>query len=401
MDVGAASADGVMVAGTSSGGDCSATGGATVCESSDVGALSVGVVGVDKDGVASAGVSGVEDAGGFSLSGVEGALSAVGAAPSVGVSPAQARFCHFHSFKLLCASNRWETSCRVAPGLTTADGVTQPCVKIHLCLYRKCTAVVLQLSRASRSRCVFYIRNATISNYSIVSKEIGSEQIPKSTIAALGKMPGSEGNHGQTAKHRQYCVNVARLGFNSLCGGGTSHIDCKGPVEPLNLTGCTSSFDNKRLPEPPPNCISLRATVSGRDQPVEDASDPAMRTGGRQRLVTQTIRYARSCGQHTAMHSTLGCRRLQLVRYILSYSHIMANCATACGQHRYHAPCNRQAAMSITAQTLDIATILSNVALCNDQINGCKRPTQADVPGSRQAKNSMCKALVYGMTLLE
>ena len=26
------------------------------------------------------------------------------------------------------------------------------------------------------------------------SKEIGSEQIPKSTIAALGKMPGSEGN---------------------------------------------------------------------------------------------------------------------------------------------------------------------------------------------------------------
>ena len=35
-----------------------------------------------------------------------------------------------------------------------------------------------------------------------VTKEIGSEQIPKSTIdiAALGKMPGSEGNHGQTAK---------------------------------------------------------------------------------------------------------------------------------------------------------------------------------------------------------
>ena len=30
-----------------------------------------------------------------------------------------------------------------------------------------------------------------------VSKEIGSEQIPKSTIAALGKMPGSEGNHGR------------------------------------------------------------------------------------------------------------------------------------------------------------------------------------------------------------
>ena len=36
-----------------------------------------------------------------------------------------------------------------------------------------------------------------------VSKEIGSEQIPKSTIAAL--MPGSESNYGQTAKHRQYC----------------------------------------------------------------------------------------------------------------------------------------------------------------------------------------------------
>ena len=51
----------------------------------------------------------------------------------------------------------------------------------------------------------------------VVSKEIGSEQIPKSTLAALGKMPGSEGNHdGQTAKHRQYCVNVARLGSTQL-----------------------------------------------------------------------------------------------------------------------------------------------------------------------------------------
>ena len=49
-----------------------------------------------------------------------------------------------------------------------------------------------------------------------VSKEIRSEQIPKSTIAALGKMPGSEGNHGQTAKHRQCCVNVARLGSTQL-----------------------------------------------------------------------------------------------------------------------------------------------------------------------------------------
>ena len=47
-----------------------------------------------------------------------------------------------------------------------------------------------------------------------VSKEIGSEQIPKSTIAVLGKMPGSEGN--QTAKHRQYCVNVAGLGSTQL-----------------------------------------------------------------------------------------------------------------------------------------------------------------------------------------
>ena len=47
-----------------------------------------------------------------------------------------------------------------------------------------------------------------------VSKEIRSEQIPKSTIAAL--MPGSESNYGQTAKHRQYCVNVARLGSTQL-----------------------------------------------------------------------------------------------------------------------------------------------------------------------------------------
>ena len=49
-----------------------------------------------------------------------------------------------------------------------------------------------------------------------VSKEIGSEQIPKSTISVLGKMPVSEGNHGQTARHRQYCVNVARLGSTQL-----------------------------------------------------------------------------------------------------------------------------------------------------------------------------------------
>ena len=46
----------------------------------------------------------------------------------------------------------------------------------------------------------------------IRSKEIaiGLEQIPKSMIAALGKMPGSEGNQGQTAKHTKYCVHVAR-----------------------------------------------------------------------------------------------------------------------------------------------------------------------------------------------
>ena len=50
----------------------------------------------------------------------------------------------------------------------------------------------------------------------LLSKEIGSEQILKSTIVALGKMPGSKGNHGQTAKHRQYCVNVAGLGSTQL-----------------------------------------------------------------------------------------------------------------------------------------------------------------------------------------
>lgn len=96
VGVGGASAGGVMVgvAGTSAGDDCSATGGVTVCGASGVGALSVGVVGVDEgsagncDGVASAGGSGAEDAGGLLRSGVEGALSAVGAAPVV--SPAQA-----------------------------------------------------------------------------------------------------------------------------------------------------------------------------------------------------------------------------------------------------------------------------------------------------------------------
>ena len=41
-------------------------------------------------------------------------------------------------------------------------------------------------------------------------------EIPKSTIAALRKMPGSEGKHGQTAKHRQFCVNGARLGSVQL-----------------------------------------------------------------------------------------------------------------------------------------------------------------------------------------
>ena len=33
--------------------------------------------------------------------------------------------------------------------------------------------------------------------------KIGSEQLPKSTIAAFGKMPVSEGKHGQTAQHTQ------------------------------------------------------------------------------------------------------------------------------------------------------------------------------------------------------
>ena len=50
----------------------------------------------------------------------------------------------------------------------------------------------------------------------LVPKEMGSEQLPKSTIAALGKMPGSQGNHDQTAKPRQYFVNVARSGSTQL-----------------------------------------------------------------------------------------------------------------------------------------------------------------------------------------
>lgn len=106
---------GVGVGGASAGGDCSATGGVTVCGASGVGALSVGVVGVGAgsacncDGVASAGGSGAEDAGGLLLSGVEGALSAVGAAPSVGVSPAHARYSHYNSFKVSGASTRWNS----------------------------------------------------------------------------------------------------------------------------------------------------------------------------------------------------------------------------------------------------------------------------------------------------
>ena len=49
----------------------------------------------------------------------------------------------------------------------------------------------------------------SIVDINIVLKEIGSGQIPKSMIAVLGKMPGSDGNHGQTAEHRQYFVSVA------------------------------------------------------------------------------------------------------------------------------------------------------------------------------------------------
>lgn len=99
-DVGAGgaseSAGGMDVGGSSTGADCSATGGVTGCESSLVRALSVRVVGVDCncDGVASDGMSGVEGEGGLSLDGVEGALSAVGAASRVAVSPAQARYSH-------------------------------------------------------------------------------------------------------------------------------------------------------------------------------------------------------------------------------------------------------------------------------------------------------------------
>ena len=42
-------------------------------------------------------------------------------------------------------------------------------------------------------------------------KDIGSQQIPKSTIVALaiGTMPGSEGDHAQTAELRQYFVGLA------------------------------------------------------------------------------------------------------------------------------------------------------------------------------------------------
>ena len=47
----------------------------------------------------------------------------------------------------------------------------------------------------------------------VVSKisfdEIGSDQVPTNRIVALGKLPGSEGDYGQTAEHRQYFVSVA------------------------------------------------------------------------------------------------------------------------------------------------------------------------------------------------
>ena len=43
-----------------------------------------------------------------------------------------------------------------------------------------------------------HFANQMVRDKTIVSKEIGSERIPKSTIAALGKMPKSEGKHDQT-----------------------------------------------------------------------------------------------------------------------------------------------------------------------------------------------------------
>ena len=74
---------------------------------------------------------------------------------------------------------------------------------------------------------------------STVSKEIGSEQIPKSTIAALGKLPGSEGNHGSTvcldnltnAQPRGAC-NMA--GSLAACFHSVSfEMPCVHPVVPL------------------------------------------------------------------------------------------------------------------------------------------------------------------------
>ena len=43
-------------------------------------------------------------------------------------------------------------------------------------------------------------------SFESVPKEIGSEQIPKTTIAALGKMPGSEGNHGSSLLQLRFYV---------------------------------------------------------------------------------------------------------------------------------------------------------------------------------------------------
>ena len=39
-------------------------------------------------------------------------------------------------------------------------------------------------------------------------ESVSSEQISKSTIPAIRKMPGSEGSHGQTSEHRQLCRSV-------------------------------------------------------------------------------------------------------------------------------------------------------------------------------------------------
>ena len=98
-----------------------------------------------------------------------------------------------------------------------------------------------------------------------------------------------------------------------------------------------------------PDCSSLRATFSGRAQPVEYAVEPANDRGG-----CQHRHIVRSKGNND---------KVVAVQSNARRHHCSAHKAAETMQHieaddQQHAPCTQQAAMSITTHTLDLASML-------------------------------------------